>query len=472
MSLIGRTQEQKQIQQVLASDRAELGIIYGRRRVGKSALLRECLRKHNDFYFEAIQGIPKQQQINHFLEQFSKQTHSIPFRANNWQEAFQAITQTFIKGGHFVVFDEFPWMASERNELVAILKYYWDNHWKQNIGLKLVLCGSIAQFMVKHLVHSKPLHNRKTFEMKINPLPPYEAKGFFKEKRSKIEVAQFLMIFGGIPKYLEQLDPSQSLSINVDQLCFSKNGFFYNEFETLFKEQFRSTRMYENIVSLLSRGVHSKEEISRLLHFSSGGGLTNYLKSLEEADFIKLFPSIQIRNRTASRTRKYKLWDEWLMFYFRYMLIHKRTIELKRSTHSLFDALTKQSRSVYFGIQFETLCFKSISKILDQLEIPSSELVDIGPYFRQGTRKSTASIGVQIDLIIQRQGGVWTIVECKFTQSPVGVSVIDEIKQKIRALSLPKNITLEYVLISASGVTRDVVAEKFFHHIFGLEVVL
>ncbi|MBI5139139.1 hypothetical protein HZA26_00810 [Candidatus Nomurabacteria bacterium] len=208
---------------------------------------------------------------------------------------------------NIVVFDEFPWMASERNELVAILKYYWDNHWKQNFRLKLVLCGSIAQFMVQHLVHSKPLHNRKTFEMKIEPLPPYEAKDFFKHKRSHIEIAQFLMVFGGIPKYLEQLDPSRSLSINVDLLCFDKNGFFYNEFETLFKEQFRSTRIYENIVSLLSCGAYSKEAISRSLHLSSGGGLTNYLKNLEQADFIKLFPSIQIGQGQLNKISKPKL---------------------------------------------------------------------------------------------------------------------------------------------------------------------
>ena len=147
-------------------------------------------------------------------------------------------------------------------------------------------------------------------------------------------------------------------------------------------------------------------------------------------------------------------------------------IEFKRSSHSLFDAITKQSRPVYWGIQFETLCYKSISRVLDSLEIPSSELIDIGPYFRQGTRKVTSVSGVQVDLIIQRQGGVWTMVECKFTQQPIGLSVISEMKQKMKALSLPKKITLECVLISASGVTQDVRAQKFFNRILGLEAVL
>ncbi|ETR66702.1 MAG: hypothetical protein OMM_12457 [Candidatus Magnetoglobus multicellularis str. Araruama] len=117
-------------------------------------------------------------------------------------------------------------MASGRTELISLVKYYWDNYWKKNPNLTLVICGSIANFMFKHIVHSKALHNRKTFEIKLAPLSACESKLFFKQYRSNNEIAKFLMVFGGIPKYLEQVDPQFSFSENMDRLCFQKKWFF------------------------------------------------------------------------------------------------------------------------------------------------------------------------------------------------------------------------------------------------------
>lgn len=475
---IGRATEIQQLKKALGSDRAELGIVYGRRRIGKTSLLRSLLERPQDLYFEAIHGLSKQDQIDHFLDQLAEQTNSLPYRANSWKKAFKAITPVLVSGKRYVVFDEFPWMASERSSLVAIFKYFWDNEWKQNSKLKLVLCGSIAQFMVKHLVHSTALHNRKTFEMKLDPLPAKEAKYFFRENRSLFEIAQFLMTFGCIPKYLEQLDPNKSLSLNIDQNCFNKNGFFYTEFETLFKEQFRVVRTYEKIISALGEKSASKEELARKLNVEAGGGFTEYLINLERADFIKHFHPISLFGGKKIRTGKYKLWDEWLSFYLKYVRPNRKAIEYKQPGKSLFEGLTSKSLDSYFGLQFERMCLKNIPNILERLEIDSSEIIDVGPYFKQGTRRKGVRQGVhqgptgaQIDLMLYRKGGVLTLIECKFTTQPVGPGIVSEIEQKISLLAAPKHVTFEKVLISALGVTPELESQKYFHQILDLEAV-
>jgi len=259
----GRKHELQILKRAIGSSSPELGIVYGRRRVGKSSLLMQAAGRKGDLLFEGLQQASLKSQIEHFLLQLADQTGTPRSAARNWREALDALSFHLRNGRRYVVFDEFPWMASGRSELVALVKYYWDNHWKKNPGLTLVLCGSIANFMFRHIVHSKALHNRKTFEIELDPLPAHEAKRFFGRYRSDYEIAKFLMVFGGIPKYLEQIDPARSLSDNLDRLCFQRNAFFLTEFETVFKEQFKVAGTYGEIVKALAEQSQSRESLAR-----------------------------------------------------------------------------------------------------------------------------------------------------------------------------------------------------------------
>ncbi|MGK5084255.1 ATP-binding protein [Bdellovibrionota bacterium FG-1] len=474
---LGRAYEANIIHSAIASKRAELGIVYGRRRVGKSSLLKHLQQTQADLYFEGLEGLQQAAQITHFVDQLAQQTRTVPARAQSWKDAFDAFTPFVAKGRHYVVFDEFPWMASERSELVSLLKFYWDQYWKNNHGLTLVLCGSVAQFMVKHLVHSRALHNRKTFEIKLNPLPAHEARLFFKGLRSDFEIAKFLMIFGGIPKYLEQLDPSRSLSDNLDRLCFQKNGFFVNEFETVFKEQFRVTKTYEEITRVLAKSSLSKENIAQKLKQAPGGGLTSYLKNLENADFVTRFSPLPLKAQSETKTVKYVLSDEWLRFYFTYMDPHLSSIR-SNTRRGLFDSITASSIDTYFGLAFERHCFKNIPNLLDQLEIPPHEMLGYGPFFRQAPRsrslrkKEHGAEGLQIDIVIHRRGHVLSIAECKFSSNPVGMEAVTEVERKLALLHAPKKYSIERILIAANGVTPQLEQAGYFHQILGLDALL
>lgn len=472
LSYIGREDEHHQFEKHLESGKAQLGILYGRRRVGKSTLLKKFIKPKTDIYFEGLQKASLQKQIDHFMDQLSDQTGSMKIVANNWNDAFKALSLFIQKGKHYIVFDEFPWMASGKTELVSLLKFYWDNQWKNNPHLTLVLCGSIASFMLKHLVHSHSLHNRKTFEIKLEALPAYEAKKFFKGYRSDFEVLKFLMIFGGIPKYLEQLDPKKSLFTNINELCFQKNCFFFNEFKTLFKEQFKVINSYEKIVRFLSKKSSSKEELATLLKQKGGGGLTQYIENLEQADFIRNFKPAAPKGET-NRTRRIYLWDEWLKFYFTYMEPNLHLIS-QNTKQGLFENLSAKSFENYCGLAFEKLCLKNISSVLANLEIPLHQVKRYGPFFRQAPRnkKRNKTAGLQIDILIERTGHILTLVECKFSSSPVGVSVIKEMDQKIALLKAGKTYSIEKVLIAPGGVTEDLEESGYFHKILGAEAVL
>ncbi|MGK5090215.1 ATP-binding protein [Bdellovibrionota bacterium FG-2] len=471
MSFVGRSFEIGIIKSALESNRAELGVIYGRRRVGKSTLLKKVPLQGEGLFFEGLEGQPQEKQVRHFLDQLAEQTETPPFRGESWKEAFDALTPFVEKGKSYVVFDEFPWMASERSELVALLKFYWDRSWKNNNKLTLVLCGSVASFMVKHVLHSRSLHNRKTFELKVDPLPAAEAKKFFSKYRSDFEATKFLCVFGGVPKYLEQINPRLDLMENLDRLCFKKGGFFLNEFDTLFKEQFRVTRTYEAIVKSLSTQPISKEGIAQKLRMKPGGGLGTYLQNLEDAGFIKKEVPLNLIGKMKSKTIRYSVWDEWLRFYFQFM--HPQIALIQQNTRSgLAEGVLGARLDPFFGIAFERLCQKNLTHLLERLEIPIHRVQGVGPYFRQPSRKKGANPGVQIDLLIKKKGNTLVLVECKFTREPVGMAIVPEIERKIRVLNAPKGMSVERVLVSASGVTHELEDEGYFHRTLGLEAVL
>jgi AAA+ ATPase superfamily predicted ATPase len=465
---IGRKYELKIIEQAIVSKRAELGIVYGRRRIGKSTLLKQAAPKKKTLYFEALQGVSLKKQIEHFTYQLSKQTSTPIILARNWHEAFDALTLHIKKRRYYIVFDEFPWMAAGRSELVALFKYYWDNHWKQNPNLTAVICGSVASFILNHIVHSKALHNRKTFEISLQPLSANESKLFFKNLRSEHEICKFLIVFGGIPKYLEQIDPHTSFENNIDQLCFQKNGFFINEFETIFKEQFKVIKTYEKITRELARKNCSKEELSQKLNLGSGGGLTDYLKTLEKANFVKIFSPVSPLIRQDVKTKKNVLWDEWLRFYFRYMEPNKKIIEMN-TTPGLFNKVAGKSLDTFFGLSFEQLCMKNLPALLGSIGFDMHQIINFGPFFRQRGRGKNKEEGLQIDILLHRKGQILTLFECKYSTKPIGTAVISEVERKIRFLKAPRSFTVERVLITGSGITPALQKSDYFHHILGVE---
>lgn len=467
--MIGRQFEKQIILKAIKSQKAELGVIYGRRRVGKSFLLKSLMRKQGDFYFEGVKGLSESAQIEHFLEQMAVQSGSLPLKANTWKQVFEGFTQCIKHKECYVVFDELPWMASQKTELISWIKYFWDNFWKNNNKLTLILCGSVANFMVRHVVHSEALHNRKTFEFILEPLLAAEARLFFHKNKSLIEVSKYLMIFGGVPKYLEQIDIHSSLNQNIDRLCFQKGGFFLEEFDTIFKEQFKVIKNYESIVRLLVHKEQSKEKLSEAIRKNTGGSFSSALDNLVNAGFIRKRNSLSWDDHAKDKTVKYVLWDEWIKFYFNFMSPNMKVIKLNTKA-GLFEKLTQNKLNPFWGRCFERLIEKNLPTLLNNLNLDLGDIVDYGPFFKQGVRRQTLKScgGAQVDLLLKRRDKTICIIESKFTDKPVGMEVVREMNRKVEQLGIPKKWSIETVLISAAGATAEVEDSEFFNKILDI----
>ncbi len=210
---------------------------------------------------------------------------------DNWHEVFKYLTEEHIikrqnKSKMVILFDEIQWMAMQRSKLISLIKFFWDKYWKDH-NVMLILCGSIASFMVNKVLKSKALYGRISLEILVRGLNVQNISEFFKGKRGKEEILQYMMIFGGIPKYFEEINLNQSFSQNVNRLCFTQNALMINELERMFYSQFKEAKTYLKIVRLLTDGIFSLKEISDKLKISSGGTLRSHLTNLENADMIE-----------------------------------------------------------------------------------------------------------------------------------------------------------------------------------------
>lgn len=465
---IGRKYELGLIKDRLSDhSKAQLLIIYGRRRIGKSTLIRKSLEgRGNVLYFEGIQGESTDRQIDQFLSDLAKQTGRVKLAAKNWREVFQGLGEIISKGNWTVVFDEFQWMAVGRSSLVSDLKLYWER-WSENKNLSLFLCGSVSSFMIKHLVHSKALHNRKTLEICLGPLTPSES-GMFIKQRGLWEKAQLYMCLGGVPKYLEQINPKHSLEKNLNRLCFCSNGFFVNEFETLFKEQFRSIKTYQSIVEALAESSAGLSELSRKTKIAKGGGLHEHLQHLISAQFVREYSPFTMANKKRTRTKLYKLIDPFLIFYMRYIDKNMNVISMNTS-ENLFRSIAGSSIEQYYGFAFERLCEDAFDNIRKRIQLDLADILNMGPYFQRGSESGT---GLQIDNLIMRRDNVWVVVEYKYTKKPIGREIINEVSKKIDKLSTPNHISIEKILVSASGVTKSATESGYFNHILTLSDII
>ncbi|MCK4306143.1 MAG: hypothetical protein KAY24_18025, partial [Candidatus Eisenbacteria sp.] len=381
-------------------------------------------------FFEGIEGAPSQTQISQFLGDLARQTGRVRLDARNWREVFQGLGELLGSGRWVLVFDEFPWMGAGRTQIVSDLKLYWDR-WIKNPEVYLFLCGSVASFMTQHVVHSRALHNRKTLELCLGPLRPWEA-GEFIPRRSVREKAQLYMCLGGVPKYLEQVDPRQSLEKNPNRLCFSAGGFFIEEYETLFKEQFRSLKVYESVVEALAQQPSSLNDLARRIGVAQGGGFAGQVDNLVHAQFVRKYVPVTLGAGKRRRTQSYKLIDPFLLFFFRYMRPNHEIIRRNIKGENLFRAIAGPTIQQYYRFAFERLCEDAIDKVLEELGLRLGDVAEMGPFFQQ---KRSERGGLQIDWLIARRDEVWSLLEFKYSTSPIGMQVVHDVEKKIQRLA-------------------------------------
>ncbi len=466
---VGRENELTLLNEAYRSPKSDLVVLYGRRRIGKSSLVKHFAEKKPSYFeFEALEGETTHRQISHFKDQLKKKVDDPildSVRFQNWEQVFAYFTEKIFKRRtktkKILFLDELQWMAAGRSKLVSLLKFYWDNQWKDK-NVMLILCGSVASFMVKKVLNSNALYGRTTLEILLKGLDPNEAADLLGKKRSREEVLKYLMVFGGVPKYLEQINPNRSFNQNMNMLCFSPHGIMVNEVNRTFYSQFREARIYLKIISLLKTGIYSFIEISKANKIPSGGGLKLYLENLERAEMIRSF--IPFDRSGNSKFRKYTLSDEFLIFYFKYIEPNLRVINGSTSK-KLFETLTRDSFESWLGFAFERFCIKYAGELASIMGFADDVLL-ASPFFERNDAR------FQIDLLYKRVDQVVTVCEIKHQKKNMGTSIIPEMERKCSLLKLPRGHTIEKALISLYGPDRSLKEAGYFNHFVKLDDII
>jgi AAA+ ATPase superfamily predicted ATPase len=236
---IGRTSEIKTLISEYKKRHSNLIVLYGRRRIGKSALINHFSKQFSTISIDGLEHQSSIEQIEHFRAKLSEQIKDPTLEDVNWTQwpkAFDYLTRHINSQNKKVIvfLDEYQWLSCQQSKLTALIKSYWDNSWKASGKVCLILCGSVSSFMVNKVIHSKALYGRIHLELQVGPLSLLESFHLLNKKRSQLECLKYYLIFGGVPKYLESIQTNQSYVKNIEYLCFTKTGLFYKEYEKIF----------------------------------------------------------------------------------------------------------------------------------------------------------------------------------------------------------------------------------------------
>lgn len=455
----GRKEYLGKLNKIWASHKTKLVSLYGRRRVGKTAIIKRFAEGKRVFLFEAIENTDTQGQVKHFLEQLSSLTgkaHIRDLAYKDWPPVFDLFTEIILQEKSVVVaFDELPWMAAGRTKLVSYIKFYWDKHWKNHPHILFILCGSVASWMIKNVVRSTALYGRISENILVNPLKPHEVAEYIGKKRGRREILEYYLCFGGIPKYLEEFDFNRSIQLNIENTCFQPSGFFVEEADKIFYNQFRETGIYKKIVQHLFQSQEYLHGISKKVRISSGGGLKLYLDNLMATGIID--KKEEIKNFKVTKTHTYFVADEFLRFHHQFIKPNLSEIRLSTMANK-FEKLTQNKWHIFLGQAFERFCLKERYII--------AELVGFGhKIMAAGSVCNAAMDGFQFDLVFIRKDSVITLCEVKYLSEPPSTKLIREFENKITRTKFPKEVTLEKMLISNQPPSDALAESGYFHHI-------
>ena len=422
--LIGRHRELKRFRAIEESNEAAFLAVYGRRRVGKTFLIREATRTLLAFELTGMQEGTLREQLDNFTTVLGKASAGKFPKGGppkSWQNAFhelEAWAATLSKKKtHYLFFDELPWLAAPRSRFLSALGYFWNTWVSRQPHINLVVCGSAASWMIRKLLHDRGgLHNRVTHRIRLEPFDLADTRDFLKSRRIPLndqQTIELYMAIGGIPFYLEQATSGKSAAQIIDATCFAKDGILRDEFDKLYPALFESPERHIEIVRALAKKPSglTRGQIAKASKQSPSGRFTTTLNELEESGFISSSPPFG----KLLKDTLYRLTDEYSLFYLRW-------IEPQRgSAKGTWTKLRGTPRwRAWSGYTFEGICHKHIAQIKHALGI-SGIATQESSWLHKPT--TTDPEGAQIDLLIDRADACIDLCEIKFTD---GQFVIDK----------------------------------------------
>ncbi len=455
--MIGRIKEIEILDKAYTSKKPELIAVIGRRRVGKTYLIRSFFEGKIDFEIVGLKDGKKQQQLRNFaysLKEVKKYAElEVPI---DWLEAFYFLKEYLQSLGEpkrkkMVFIDELPWMATAKSDFLTGFGYFW-NSFASKSNVLVVICGSATAWMIKKIINNKGgLHNRVTRKILLSPFSLTEVEAYFQSRDLYFEryhLLLFYMTMGGIPHYLDQVEGGKSAIQNIDNICFQPLGLLRTEFDNLYSSLFTHPERYESIVEVLAgiwKGL-TRSEILQQAKLKDGGGITTILKELEQSGFITSYVPFNKKKKDTL----YRLTDNYSLFYLKYI----KSISSNQSISWLSLSQTQTWKS-WSGYAFENICLQHIDKIKVALGIAGVH----SQQFSFFSRANEEHEGLQIDLLIDRQDSAVNVCELKFYNDEMTLTknYADELRKKrnlFRRITKTKKQLL-LTLITTYGLTSD-----------------
>lgn len=419
MTLIGRTREIEKLNRLARSAKSEFLAVYGRRRVGKTFLIREYFNNQFDFYTTGLaQGKTSQQLANFtiFLNNYFSEHYAVP---QNWLEAFNLLIKSLEKNKtnkqRVIFIDEMPWFDTKKSDFMMGLEFFWNSWASAQPNILLIVCGSAASWMINNLIkNTGGLYNRVTERMKLEPFNLQETEAYFSHRRiilDRYQIIQIYMVMGGIPYYLEQVEAGKSAMQNIEDLCFRNDGKLRTEFSYVFSSLFRKSDKHEAILKAAfdNGGTFTREVLLKRTDFTSGGNISKALSELEESGFITAFQSYGFKKAHLT----YCISDFYTLFYFRFIM-HAGKYE----PNMWLNKIDSPSFRAWSGLAFEQVCFAHVPQIKRALSIAG---VASNTYSWQ-SKGNKNNKGGQIDLIIDRRDQVINLFEIKYSINQIVIS--------------------------------------------------
>ena len=467
MKFIGRQRELEDLNLLVRKKSASLVVIRGRRRVGKSRLIKEFAigkKSWNFIGLPPVPGITKQRQLNAFSAQIAKNLNMPKMQVSDWSEHFEFLGSQSKDQKLVIVLDEISWMGSEDPDFLGQLKNAWDEYFSENPRIIVILCGSVSSWIEENILSSIGFVGRISLDMVVDELPIAKCQEFWgaqKKRVSSYEKFKVLAVTGGIPKYLEEIIPEQTAEANIQRLCFQSEGLLYREYDQIFSDLFsKRSQTYSNIVRSLSKTALTLGEICEYLQIEKGGSISRYLRDLVLAGFIAEDGTWNLKSKKISQLKKFRLRDNYLRFYLKYIEPNKEKIlKCLFRTGSLSNF---SGWETIIGLQFENLVLNNLKGLCEILQIGTQDIVMAGPFFQRATKRNK---GCQIDLLIQTRHNTLYLCEIKFSMSEIKSSVVEEVEQKIKQLSCPRGYSIRPILIHVNGVSRGIIDSELFTQI-------
>ena len=427
--LIGRDNERRILQDALKSEYSQFIAVYGRRRVGKTFLIRESYDYKFAFQFTGADKTPTRKQLARFRNTLKQcGLKDVPL-FTTWIDAFYELERYLDglpEGKKVVFFDELPWMDAPRSGFLSELESFWNGWASARKDIVLVVCGSATSWMVKKILKNKGgLHNRLTHRIALKPFPLMLCEKMAKSQglsMSRMQILEAYMIFGGVPYYWSLLERGRSLTQEVDRLIFSEEGDLHDEFQMLYASLFRNPEPYIDVISALAtkKMGMSREELSTALHVTSGGRFSEILEDLEWCGFIRKYTILGKRAKDSI----YQLIDNFTLFYYEFIKDHDHADNYWQTMQG------KPQYNTWCGLAFERVCLWHVDQIKKALGI-SGVMTNVYSW-RCEPDKKQGRPGVQIDMLIDRNDGIIDLCEMKHSNKEYAITgeVADSLERK------------------------------------------